>query len=124
MRAVVGFARAGRELTMKVLCQRVAAACLVGSTIACAGPGGGLPGAQMTAPERAPVHYLVGETVMELMIDDPRAKAVIDKHLPGLTDSEQIGLAGGLTLQDLEQFLPQIVTPEKVAAIQADFDTF
>lgn len=67
-------------------------------------------------------HYLIAETEIALLIDDPAAKAAIDRHLPGLTESDQVGLIGGLTLVDLQQFLPALVTDEKLASIQADFD--
>lgn len=67
------------------------------------------------------VYYAVAETEIELLIDDPAAKAIIDRHIPGLTSSEQVGLIGGLTLKDLQQYLPTVVTDAKLAAIQADF---
>ncbi len=70
------------------------------------------------------VHFSTTETVLELLLDDPQAKAVVDKHIPGLTSSEQISLAGGLTLSDLQQYLPGIITTAKLAAIEADFQKF
>jgi para-nitrobenzyl esterase len=102
----------------------IAAGLLFAPTATFATPSGRPQASSEFVRKDASVHYLVGETVIELIIDDPKAKAVMDKHLPGLSDSEQIGLAGGLTLKDLQNYLPQIVTAEKLAAIQADFNTF
>lgn len=77
-----------------------------------------------TAGSQSPnVYYAVAETEIDLLIDDPAAKAIIDRHIPGLTSSEQVGLIGGLTLKDLQQYLPTLVTDAKLAAIQADFRT-
>lgn len=103
----------------------VLAACLFSSSgIAYAAPEQQRGDVHAAEGQTEDVHFSVKETVIELLIDDPRAKAVLDKHLPGLSSSDTIGLAGGLTLEDLQKFIPAFITVEKLAAIQDDFDKF
>lgn len=67
----------------------------------------------------APV-YTTARTPLGTLLDAPAARAVLEKHLPELLESEQIEMARGLTLKALQQYAAEVVTDEKLAAIDAD----
>lgn len=78
--------------------------------------------AQAAAPAAAAsAHYSTADTTVGQILDDPAAKAVVDKHLPGLLAGEQIDMAREMTLKTLQQFAPDRVTDEALANIDADF---
>jgi len=60
----------------------------------------------------------VDDTVGELL-DNPRARAVIERELPILLDNPQIGQARGLSLRALQVFAPTFFTDETFAAVDA-----
>ena len=55
------------------------------------------------------------------LLDDPAAKAVIEKHIPGMTTNEQIDMARAMTLKGVQQYSPDQVTDKVLAEIDADF---
>jgi hypothetical protein len=78
--------------------------------------------AQAGAPAAAAAaRYSTSETTVGQILDDPAAKAVVDKHLPGLLGSEQIDMAREMTLKTLQQYAPDQVTDAALASIDADF---
>jgi len=77
--------------------------------------------AQPAAPAAASAHYTTADTTVGQILDDPAAKAVVDKHLPGLLAGEQIDMAREMTLKTLQQYAPDRVTDEALAMIDADF---
>lgn len=77
--------------------------------------------AQAAAPAAAAAHYSTNEATVGQILDDPAAKAVVDKHLPGLLASEQIDMAREMTLKTLQQYAPDQVTDAALTNIDADF---
>jgi len=77
--------------------------------------------AQASAPAPASQHYTTGETEIGTLLDDPAAKALLDKHIPGMTTNEQIDMARGMTLKDIQQYSPDQITDNVLAALDADF---
>ncbi|HEX7855061.1 MAG TPA: hypothetical protein VF503_15335 [Sphingobium sp.] len=73
------------------------------------------------APAPAATAFSVEETEIGTILDTPAAKAIVEKHIPGLTTSEQIDMARGMTLRAISGFAPDTVTEAKLTAIQADF---
>jgi para-nitrobenzyl esterase len=73
-----------------------------------------------TAPA-AKARYSTSETELGVILDDPAAKAIVEKHIPGLTTNEQVDMARAMTLKDIQAYSPDAVTDEKLAAIDADF---
>lgn len=53
------------------------------------------------------------------LFDNPAARAVLDRHLPGFTSTPEIGQARGFTLPMLQAYMPAL-TDEVLAAIEAD----
>jgi len=63
------------------------------------------------------------ETTLGEILDNPQAKAVLDKHLPGVTSNPMVGMAKGMTLNMILS-MPQAaqlgLTKEKVEALLAE----
>lgn len=64
--------------------------------------------------------YSTAETDIGTLLDDPAAKAIIDKHIPGMTDNEQIEMARSMTLKAIQTYASDDVTDERLAKIDAD----
>lgn len=85
------------------------------------------PAAADKAPAAAPVatsaagaKYTTVDTDIGTLLDDPAAKAVVEKHIPGMMTSDQIEMARAMTLKDIQAYAPDSVTDERLAAIDAD----
>jgi len=89
------------------LCLSLAA----GATVATAQP----------APAAATnVAYTTSTTDLGTLLDDAAAKAVLAKHVPQMLQSDQIEMARAMTLKDLQQYAPDMVTDDTLAKIDAD----
>lgn len=71
------------------------------------------------APAPAPT-YTVATTTIADLLDKPALKAIFVKYLPDLANNERINEGRGLTLPDLVQYVPDQVTPDKLAAIDME----
>lgn len=83
-------------------------------------------GPMLTAPGFAeaakPAHYSVGETTIGKLIDDPAAAAILQRLIPTVWANEMFQSAGReLTLKAIQQY-EAVLTDEKLAEIQAEFD--
>jgi para-nitrobenzyl esterase len=58
-------------------------------------------------------------TPLGTLLDDPAARAVLQKHIPDVIGNNQIAMARGITLSELQSFVPQI-TPALLDAIDAE----
>ncbi|MET0387261.1 MAG: PQQ-dependent dehydrogenase, methanol/ethanol family [Polyangiales bacterium] len=68
----------------------------------------------------APTGYTCARTKIGKLLDDPAARAIVDKHVPGLSGRPQIGLARSMTLKQLQNYSPEFSDPV-LAKIDADF---
>ena len=60
-------------------------------------------------------------TKLGVLLDDPAAKEVLVKHLPEVKNAgPMIAMARGMTLSALSRVASGKITPEKLAAIEAD----
>lgn len=73
-----------------------------------------------SAPAPAATRYSVEDTEIGTLLDDPAAKAVLDKHIPGFSANEQIDMARGMTLKTVQQYAPDKVTDKALADVQVD----
>lgn len=64
----------------------------------------------------------VESTDLGTLLDNPAAKAVLAKHVPGLIANDQISMARGMTLKQLQSYAGDVLTDEKLAAIQLDLN--
>lgn len=74
-------------------------------------------GAQAPA---APAHYNTNDTELGTLLDDPAAKAVLDKDVPGLTSNDQVDMARAMTLKAMQQYAPDTLTDATLAKVDAD----
>src|ERR1044071_2426149 len=64
--------------------------------------------------------YTVATTRISDLLDKPALKAIFVKYLPDLASNPRIEEGRALTLPDLVQYVPDQVTPDKLAAIDAE----
>ena len=66
-------------------------------------------------------HYSTSSTEIGTLLDDPAAKALIEKNIPGMTTNDQIDMARGMTLKDIQQYSPDTITDKVLANLDAEF---
>ena len=72
-------------------------------------------------PASAPATpYSVATTTIGDLLDKPALKAIFEKHLPEIVSNPQIDRGRALTLPDIVQYVPETVTPAKLAAIDTE----
>lgn len=77
--------------------------------------------AQTTSTQSsAQAAYSTEETDLGTLLDDPAARAVLEKHVPSLINNSQIEMARSMTLKGLQQYAADTVTDAALAAIDAD----
>lgn len=77
--------------------------------------------APAASEQKAPAAYSTAETTVGEILDDAAAKAVIDKYVPGFSSNDQVEMARGMTLRDVQQYAPTELSDEVLAKIDADF---
>jgi len=65
--------------------------------------------------------YSLNSTIREIMADE-RAKAIVDKHLPGASTHPQLAAALDMTVREVSYYPESGLTPQKLAAIAADLE--
>jgi hypothetical protein len=75
--------------------------------------------ASKSAPA-APARYSTSDTDIGTLLDDPAARAVLDKYLPSVSHGDQIDLARSMTLKDIQQYAPDMITDQVLAEVDAD----
>lgn len=79
-----------------------------------------VPAIAADAPAAAATGYTTADTTIGTLLDDPAAKAVLVKHLPGFADNPQIDMARSMTLKQIQAFAADQITDAKLAEIDAD----
>ena len=74
-----------------------------------------------TTKSGAHAAYSTAETDLGTLLDDPAARAILDKHVPSLTSSSQVDMVRSMTLKALQQFAPTTITDAALSAIDAEF---
>lgn len=64
--------------------------------------------------------YSTASTEIGTLLDDPAAKAVLEKHIPGMTTSDQVDMARAMTLKDIQQYSPDVITDKVLADLDTD----
>lgn len=81
-----------------------------------------MPSAPAFAQTARPAHYSVTETLVGKLIDDPAAAAILQKLIPTVWANEMFqSLGRELTLKAIQQY-ETVLTDEKLAEIQAEFE--
>ena len=79
------------------------------------------PDKTSAAPATPAAKYSTADTDIGTLLDDPAAKAIVEKHIPGMTTNAQIDMARAMTLKAIQAYSATEVTDERLAAIDADF---
>lgn len=67
--------------------------------------------------------YSVSETAVGTLLDDPEAAAILERLIPTVYANEMFQTMGrDQTLQAIQQYEPAVLTDEKLAEIQAEFE--
>jgi hypothetical protein len=95
---------------------------LVGFALLAAMPAWAQVAANEPAAQAAPKYSIQTSTLGQLL-DNPATKAIFEKDFPEVAHHPQISEGLGLTLPEVVQYLPDIVTPEKLAAMDVELKT-
>lgn len=77
------------------------------------------PAKQEAAPAAAKTWSTADSRIGDLLRDDA-ARAVLEKHFPGMSDNPQIGMAKGMTLRAVQAFAADQFTNEALDAVDVD----
>jgi len=64
--------------------------------------------------------FSVARSTIQQLLDNKAARAILEKHLPGATDDPRLPMAVGMTLHQVAPFAPQLLTKDRLAAIDGD----
>ncbi len=64
--------------------------------------------------------YSTSRTTIGALLSDPAARAVLEEHVPDLIANESIQRASDMTLQTIQGYAPNMLSEEKLSAIDAD----
>lgn len=71
------------------------------------------------APAAAPAK-LSSETDLGTLLDNPAAKAVLEKHIPTIVSNPQMEMARALSLKQIQGYAGDALSDETLAKIDAD----
>jgi hypothetical protein len=71
------------------------------------------------ASQAAPTHYTTADTDIGTLLDDPAAKAILDKYAPGFTSEPQVDMARSMTLKSIQQYAPDRFSDKVLSDIDA-----
>jgi hypothetical protein len=60
------------------------------------------------------------ETTIGDLLDNPAAKAILEKHMPGFSTNPQVEMARGFTLRAVQPMVPDQIKVEMLDMIDAD----
>ena len=75
------------------------------------------PGPTVTLPG---ISYSVDESSLGALLDYDEARDVVQRHIPGIAYIRQLDVARPLTLLDIQPYFPDMITDERLAALDAD----
>jgi len=79
------------------------------------------PTAAPSAPATSAPKYTTADTEIGTLLDDPAAKAILDKIVPGMTTNDQIDMARSMTLKSIQTYAADELTDERLAQLDAEF---
>jgi hypothetical protein len=79
-----------------------------------------LAGSPDTRPVAAAAAYSSASTALGTLLDNPRTRAILDRHIPGLSSDMRISMARTMTLKAIQGFSGGRITNAQLAAIDAD----
>jgi alpha-galactosidase len=64
--------------------------------------------------------FSVSRSTIRQLLDDDAARAILERHFPEMLDHPQLQMAADMTLEAVAVYAPQILTPEKLQAVDAE----
>lgn len=77
-------------------------------------------GVRRLAAAKASGHYNSLITPIGTLLDNPAAKAVLERHIPDVVHSDKINMARGVTLEALQSYMPQMLTDKTLQEIDGE----
>lgn len=65
--------------------------------------------------------FSTAESTVGDLLGNAKARAILDKYVPGLSTSDQIDMARGMTLRGIQVFAPDTLKDETLDKIDGDF---
>lgn len=78
-------------------------------------------GHAQTANGAKPKHYSSSSTTIGTLLDDPAAKALLDRYIPGISSDYRIRLARGMTLKTVQKYSRDTITDKVLANLDTAF---
>jgi hypothetical protein len=78
------------------------------------------PKAQSPAAAETITGYSTAATKIGNLLADPATKALLDKHLPGVSSDPRIAMAKAMTLRAVQAFAPEQFSTEVLDALDAE----
>lgn len=104
---------------MKKLCIGIVGTVIaLGLSAAAASAEPAAPAPATAAP--ATPHLTTKDTTIGDLLADPAAKAIVDKHIPGLSDNPSIAMASAMTLRAIQPMAADKITEPMLDAVDAD----
>ncbi|MCJ2180264.1 hypothetical protein [Novosphingobium album (ex Hu et al. 2023)] len=100
--------------------KRILAPALAAFIAAAVAPAAFSPAAAIPSEPSKP-KYSTAETPLGDLLDTPATKAILEKYLPELVANDQIEMARGMTLKQLQNYAGDMITEEKLHAIDEAF---
>lgn len=72
------------------------------------------------APVVASQKLSTSETTIGDLLDNPAAKAILQKHIPQLVSTPQIDMARAMTLKAVQAYASDMISDETLAKIDSD----
>ena len=80
----------------------------------------GPAGPAQTTPVAPATPYSVETTKIDTLLDTPALLVIFKKYLPEIVANPQVDQGRDLTLPEIVQYVPDVVTPERLAAIDTE----
>lgn len=81
----------------------------------------GVSQAQAATTAHPPVpSYSTADTPIGDLLDDPAARAIVEKYLPEVVHGDQIDMARGMSLVAIQPYAPETITDEVLKKIDAE----
>lgn len=76
------------------------------------------PPAATTQPAKPA--FSTSETDIGTLLDNPKTRAILDKHIPQFVSNPQIDMARSMTMKQIQSFAGDVLTDEVLNKIDAD----
>jgi cytochrome P450 len=76
--------------------------------------------AEAAEPAKAGGAYSTADTKLGVLLANPAARAVLDRHFPGVSSDKRIGMGKSMTLRTVQKFAPDLFTKEALDAVDAE----